>query len=57
MNRKRKAEAGFTKEQLAASERYRDKKDLILALLEDGRCYSIQEADAKVKRYQKGVVR
>lgn len=50
------AGAGFTKEQLFASEKFRDRKDLISALLADGRNYSIAEAEEEINNFMKGKV-
>ncbi len=52
----KKKEATFTKQQLAASVRYRDQRDLVAALLEDGRAYSLGEVDALLEKYKKGQV-
>lgn len=51
------AQAAYTKEQLAASRRYADRRDLISALLEDGRSYTTDEVDALIKKYLKGKVK
>ena len=37
------AERRFTKQQVLASARYRDRRDLVSALLDDGRTYTIAE--------------
>lgn len=46
----------YSKEQLLFSERYREKRDLIEALLEDGGSYTIHDVDKKVDEYLKGKV-
>lgn len=51
------AEAVFTKEQLAGSKRYAARRDLILALLDDGKTYTLNEADGLIEKYMKGKVR
>lgn len=51
------AQAAYTKEQLVASRRYADRRDLISALLEDGRSYTTDEVDALIKKYLKGKVK
>ena len=51
------AQAAYTKEQLVASRRYADRRDLISALLEDGRSYTTDEVDALKKKYLKGKVK
>lgn len=52
-----KATTAFTKEQLMASERYRDKRDLLSALLDDGKQYATQTVDELIEKYMKGQVR
>ncbi|NLK37815.1 MAG: hypothetical protein GX299_07005 [Epulopiscium sp.] len=52
-----KKEARFPKEALLQSRRYADQRDLLSALLEDGRMYSFGEVDALIERFQKGKVR
>lgn len=47
----------FFKEQLYVSARYADKKDLVAALLEDGRGYAIEEVDNIIAEYLHGKVR
>ncbi len=41
----------FTKGQILASSKYRARRDLLDALLEDGREYTLEETDAAVKRF------
>lgn len=41
----------FTKDQILGSVRYLDKQDLLNALLEDDKEYSIQEVDKMIKAY------
>ncbi len=45
-----------TKEQLAASARFRDRRDLVSALLEEGQKYTIAEADRMIREFMKGRV-
>ncbi len=47
----------FTKEQLAASKTYRKRKDLINALLEDGKLYTKETVDKMIANYMKGKVK
>lgn len=47
----------YTKEQLIASQRYADKRDLLEALLDDGKKYSLSDADSKIEKYMKGEVK
>lgn len=41
----------FTKQQLAESERYKKKRDLLEALLEDGKTYTIAQVDKIIGDY------
>ena len=41
----------FTREHLAESNRYKNRRDLLDALLEDGRAYTIAEVDKKISDY------
>ncbi len=56
MNEKKKV-SRYTRQQLAESERYREQRDLILALLDEGKTYSLREADAALEKYRKGRVK
>ena len=44
-------EATYTREALAASKRYRDKWDVVMVALEDGREYTMSEAEAKMDAF------
>ena len=46
--------AAFTKAQLVASQRYVHRRDLIGALLEDGKTYTLNEVDALIEKFMKG---
>lgn len=48
--------ARYTKEQLAGAEHFRSQLDLVEALLEDGRVYTISEADQVILEFMKGKV-
>ena len=50
-------EPKFTKQQVLASARYRNRKDLVSALLDDGREYTIAEVDRMVDGFMKGKVK
>jgi hypothetical protein len=57
---KEKKQAGserFTKRQLVCSERYCNQSDLLCALLEDGKQYTLSEADEIMNRFMKGKVK
>ena len=47
----------YTKEQLLASKKYRDRRDLLHALLEDERQYTNEQVDALITNYMKGKVK
>ena len=49
--------AAFTKAQLVASQRYVHRRDLIGALLEDSKTYTLNEVDALIEKFMKGKVR
>lgn len=57
MRKKEALSARYTRKQLAASERYKGRRDLVMALLESGKEYSLQEVDAELEKYKKGKVR
>lgn len=44
-------EPTFTKEALVKSERYKDKRDLVNALLEDGQRYTLELVDKIIDEY------
>lgn len=46
----------FTKQQLLTSKKYAEKKDLLNALLVDGRSYSMAEAEEILNGFLKGKV-
>lgn len=46
----------FSKEDLIRSKAYRHRRDLLDALLEDGKQYTIQEVENKINRFMKGAV-
>ena len=45
------------KEQLVASKRYANRRDIIMALLEDGKAYTLNEVDGLIEKYMKGKVK
>lgn len=47
----------FTKQQLLTASKYRDKRDLLEALLENDRTYSFREVDEAIDTYMKGQVK
>lgn len=52
-----KAENKFSKEQLAASERFRDRRDIVEALLVTGELYTVRAVEEKIECYMKGKVK
>ena len=46
--------ATYKKEQLVASKRYANRRDIIMALLEDGKAYTLNEVDGLIEKYKKG---
>lgn len=52
-----KVENKFTKEQLAASERFRERRDILEALLTDGELYTVKAVEEKIESYMKGKVK
>lgn len=51
------AENKFSKEQLLESKRFRDRRDLVDALLDDGTLYTVKSVEEKIEKYMKGKVR
>lgn len=47
----------YSKEQLVRSERYVRRRDLLGALLKDGKAYTFEEVDAMLNNYMKGKVK
>ena len=47
----------FTKDQIANSKKYTGNRDLIEALLEDGKTYKLSEVDKLINDYKKGAVK
>ena len=46
----------YTKDQILLSDKYAKRRDLVNALLEDGREYTIAEVDARMECFLKGKV-
>lgn len=57
MKETKQGEATFLKQELLEAECYQGKKDLVSALLEDGRKYSLKEVDAIIDKFMKGKVK
>lgn len=47
----------FSKEQLIASARFRERRDILEALLDEGGTYTVKDVEEKVENYMKGRVR
>ncbi len=52
-----RVENKFSKEQLIASERFRERRDILEALLADGERYTVNAVEEKIERYMKGKVK
>lgn len=48
--------ARYTKKQLAEAEHFHSRRDMIEALLENGRVYTVSEADQVIHEFMKGKV-
>ena len=57
MKETKQGEATLLKQELLEAECYQGKKDLVSALLEDGRKYSLKEVDAGIDKFMKGKVK
>lgn len=51
--KKNEEEVRFSKTVLLASSRYKDSRDLVAALLDNGREYTISEVDDEIQKYLK----
>ena len=47
----------FSKKQILVSKRYADRRDLVSAFLEDGKCYTLDAVDQMIEQYMKGKVK
>lgn len=47
----------YTKAQLVDSAKYRNRKDLINAVLVDGKTYTIEEVEQRVEQFMRGTVK
>ncbi len=52
-----RAEMLFSKEQIAASEKYFGQRDLVEALLDSRKKYTLETVDNLIERYRKGQVK
>lgn len=53
----KKTENRFSKEQLVSSARFRERKDIVNVLLNEGELYAIKDVEEKIKKYMKGEVK
>lgn len=51
-----RTENAYTKDQILLSEKYAKRRDLVNALLEDGKEYTIAEVEARMDKFLKGKV-
>lgn len=51
------AENKFSKEQLLRSKRFRDRKDIVNALLSNEQLYTVKSVEEKIANYMKGKVK
>ena len=47
----------YTKEQLMESQKYADKRDMLSALLDEKKKYSLSDVDKMIEKYMKGEVK
>ena len=52
-----KAEIKFSKEQLVASERFRERRYILEALLKTEELYTVKAVEGKIENYMKGKVK
>lgn len=52
-----KPEEKFTLGQLLAAKRFSNRKDLLKAVLSEGKKYSVSEAEGKIEEFMKGKVK
>lgn len=52
-----KSEPAFSREQIAASARYDGHRDVVNALLDDGKQYTMTQVDDLISSYMKGKVK
>lgn len=50
----RSVQRTFRKEQILAASKYRNRRDLVDALLDDDKSYTIKEVEDKINNYKKG---
>lgn len=53
---KEKQDAMFIKEQILASNKYENRRDVLEAILEDNGVYTIEQVDSLLEKFMKGKV-
>lgn len=56
VNKNNKTEKRFNKQQMLISEQFANQRDLLEALLENNKSYTLSEVDNMIKKYMKGQV-
>lgn len=56
VNKNNKTERRFNKQQLLISKQFANQRDLLEALLENNKNYTLSEVDNMIKKYMKGQV-
>lgn len=56
-NKSQKVENLFSKQQLLSAERFRNRKDIVNALLSHDKQYTIEDVERMISKYMKGQVR
>lgn len=54
---KSKQESMFTKEQILASKRYANRRDVLATILVDGKQYTLGKVDSLLEKFMKGKVK
>lgn len=57
VNKSEPAERKFSKDQIVRAAKYRNRRDLVTALLDDGKQYTINEVDSLIDNFMKGKVK
>lgn len=56
MEKEEKQTSKFSKAQILSSKQYAERKDLLEAILEDGKEYSKKEVEQQIQKFMKGKV-
>lgn len=52
----KQVEITYTKEQIVNANRYTETRDIVSAVLEDGKSYTLKQVDDAISKYKKGKV-